>query len=151
MFVAFISATTTPLQLVVEQVEANEQVPLLEPIKRRKVSVKNMTVQAVKQTPEPKHEVSGTKQQWMRQAGIRSNDYKYVEYIVQKESGWRYTAQNPTSSAYGLCQTMMSVHNPGGDFRSNPVTQLKWCNNYAVSRYGSWANAYSFWTSNHWW
>jgi len=87
----------------------------------------------------------------MAQAGIAERDMPYVEFIIQKESGWRHTAQNPTSSAYGLCQTMMSIHNPGGDFRTNPVTQLQWCNNYSQARYSSWANAHSFWLANSWW
>ena len=33
----------------------------------------------------------------------------------------------------------------------DPVANLTWANGYAVGRYGSWAQAHAFWTSNHWW
>ncbi|MDF2562759.1 MAG: hypothetical protein K0R99_4205, partial [Microbacterium sp.] len=32
-----------------------------------------------------------------------------------------------------------------------PVDNLRWANGYAVGRYGSWGEAYAFWSSNHWW
>lgn len=149
LFVLLSGATVTPQQQIVDEVVNHESVPLLDELPKVQVSVKNVAYAAEPKVALP--EVSGNKQQWMSQAGIKASDYRYVDYIVQKESSWRYTAQNPTSSAYGLCQTMMSIHRPGGDFKSNPVTQLKWCNNYAVVRYGSWANAYNFWTANNWW
>jgi hypothetical protein len=39
----------------------------------------------------------------------------------------------------------------GSDWATNPITQLKWCNNYAVSRYGGWQAAYGHWLSYHNW
>jgi hypothetical protein len=39
----------------------------------------------------------------------------------------------------------------GADWATNPVTQLKWCNGYAVGRYGSWGAAYNHWLANHNW
>ncbi|WOO86598.1 hypothetical protein RZE82_05650 [Mollicutes bacterium LVI A0039] len=89
----------------------------------------------------------------MSAAGISSSDYQYVDYIITKESGWNATADNPISDAYGLCQSLpgSKMASAGSDWATNPVTQMKWCNSYATSRYGSWANAYSFWISNHWW
>ncbi|WOO88720.1 peptidoglycan DD-metalloendopeptidase family protein [Mollicutes bacterium LVI A0078] len=97
--------------------------------------------------------IDGDKEEIMSEAGIEEVDYDYVDFIVSHESSWDYKAQNPTSSAYGLCQALpgekMAV--AGSDWRTNPVTQMKWCDGYANDRYGSWQSAYSFWVSNEWW
>ncbi len=97
--------------------------------------------------------VSAQKQQIMAAAGISPSDYVYVDYIITKESGWNSTAANPISSAYGLCQSLpgSKMASAGSDWQTNAVTQLKWCDGYANSRYGSWAAAYSFWISHNWW
>lgn len=88
----------------------------------------------------------------MASAGIKSSDYSYAEYIVAHESSWNVTAHNP-SGATGLCQALPAskMATAGADWQTNPVTQLRWCDSYAVSRYGSWAQAYSFWLANRWW
>lgn len=88
----------------------------------------------------------------MARAGIAPGDYQYVDYIVQKESGWNPVARNP-SGAYGLCQALpgSKMASAGADWQTNPVTQLRWCNSYAIGRYGTWAAAYNFWVRNHWW
>lgn len=101
----------------------------------------------------PAFNPSGSKADWMRAAGISDNDFGYVDYIISHESGWNYHAVNRSSGAYGLPQSLPAgkLASAGADWRDNPVTQLRWANNYAVGRYGSWEAAYHFWTVNHWW
>ena len=96
---------------------------------------------------------SGSKADWMRAASIADADFGYVDYIISHESGWNYHAVNRSSGAYGLPQSLPAgkLASAGADWRDNPVTQLRWANNYAVGRYGSWEDAYHFWTVNHWW
>ena len=97
---------------------------------------------------------AGSHKDWMRAAGIRESDFGYVEYIVSRESGWGPTKSNfAGSGAYGLCQALpgSKMASAGADWATNPITQLKWCNSYAVGRYGSWAAAYKFWITHHWW
>jgi uncharacterized protein YabE (DUF348 family) len=96
--------------------------------------------------------VTGDKTSWMAAAGISAGDYGYVNYIVSHESGWRVNASNP-SGAYGLCQALpgSKMASAGADWASNPITQLRWCNGYAVGRFGSWGGAYSYWTSHGYW
>lgn len=99
-------------------------------------------------------DISGDKLDWMQQAGIPQSDWPYVDSIITKESQWRYTVWNTLGSgAYGLCQALPATKmaSAGEDYMTNPVTQLKWCSEYAQVRYGSWANAFSFWQSNYWW
>lgn len=101
----------------------------------------------------PTFSPSGSKADWMRAAGISDSDFGYVDYIISHESGWDYHAVNRSSGAYGLPQSLPAgkLASAGADWRDNPVTQLRWANNYAVGRYGSWEDAYHFWTVNHWW
>ncbi len=98
--------------------------------------------------------ITGDKLDWMRLAGITQSDWTYVDSIITKESQWRYQVWNTLGSgAYGLCQALPATKmaTAGDDYMTNPVTQLKWCDDYAQVRYGSWAGAYGFWQINHWW
>ena len=98
--------------------------------------------------------VAGSHADWMREAGIAESDFGYVDYIIGCESGWGVTKSNYAGSgAYGLGQALpaskMAAY--GADYLTNPVTQLKWANAYAVGRYGSWASAYNHWMVRHNW
>lgn len=97
--------------------------------------------------------VSAHKQEIMKAAGIPAGSFSYVDYIVTKESRWNAGARNKSSGAYGLCQALpgTKMTSAGADWETNPVTQLRWCNGYALGRYGSWERAYVFWLTNHWW
>ena len=111
--------------------------------------------------------IPSDKQSVMAEAGISSSDYAYVDYIVSHESGWCPTkvqgqyggcpgyapASIPSGLGYGLGQaTPGSKMAPfGGDWQTNPVTQLRWATSYADGRYGSWGAAYNHWYNNHNW
>lgn len=109
--------------------------------------------QAVKQTVQVA--ISGVPLEWMNAAGIPPSDQSYVDFIVNHEGGWngvqKWNYQG--SGAYGLCQALPATKmaTAGTDYMTNPITQLRWCDSYAKERYGSWANAYSFWLRNSWW
>jgi uncharacterized protein YabE (DUF348 family) len=96
-------------------------------------------------------DIAGDKAGIMSAAGISAGDYGYVNFIVSHESGWRPNAAN-ASGAYGLCQALpgSKMATAGGDWATNPITQLRWCNSYA-QHFGGWAGAYSFWVSHHYW
>lgn len=91
----------------------------------------------------------GSPAEWMAQAGIAESDWGFVDYIVSRESGWNPNATNPSSGACGLVQAYPCSKVPGSGY--NPIDNLRWSNGYAVGRYGSWEQAYAFWSSNHWW
>jgi hypothetical protein len=82
-----------------------------------------------------------------------SSHYGCLYQLVDHESGWNPYASNPTSGAYGLGQALpgskMSV--AGGDWRTNPRTQLVWMLDFYIpDRYGTPCGAWDFWTRNHW-
>lgn len=91
----------------------------------------------------------GAPGEWMAAAGISEADMGYVDYIVSRESGWNPNATNRSSGACGLVQALPCSKVPGNGY--DPVDNLRWATGYATGRYGSWAGAYAFWTSNHWW
>ncbi|GAA1913452.1 hypothetical protein GCM10009775_02660 [Microbacterium aoyamense] len=107
----------------------------------------------VKKTPTvafapPQYTGGGSPAEWMAAAGIAESDWGYVDYIVGRESGWNPNATNRSSGACGLvqvypCSKLANAY--------DPVVNLGWANNYANGRYGSWAGAYNFWITNHWW
>lgn len=70
------------------------------------------------------------------------------------ESGWRWNAENRSSGAYGIPQSLPAskMSKFGADYRTNPITQIKWGLWYIDSVYGSPCNAYSTWQarSPHW-
>ncbi|MEW2517102.1 tachylectin-related carbohydrate-binding protein [Actinacidiphila alni] len=68
------------------------------------------------------------------------------------ESGWRWNADNPTSSAYGIPQALpgTKMASAGADWETNPVTQIAWGLSYINSRYGSPCAAWTFWQGHNW-
>ncbi|MGL5021458.1 MAG: transglycosylase SLT domain-containing protein [Mycoplasmatales bacterium] len=93
--------------------------------------------------------ISGSIDDWLNSVGISENEAAFAKFIIQKESGLNPLAGN-TSGAYGLCQAAPGnkMASAGEDWESNPYTQMKWCNNYVMNRYGSWESAYIYWMSN---
>jgi hypothetical protein len=83
---------------------------------------------------------------------VPSGQFGCFDWIVTRESGWSVTATNPSSGAYGLGQALPGdkMASEGSDWRTNPVTQIKWTLNYMDSRYGSPCSAQSFWESHNW-
>lgn len=123
-----------------------------------------VTTQPVKQVEIVGTKISlpaGSHEDWMAAAGISSSDYGYVNYIVNREGGWQPCkvyggSVNCNASAtgpYGMLQANpgTKMASAGSDWRTNPITQLRWGTSYAVGRYGSWQAAYEYWIKNgHW-
>jgi Peptidase family M23 len=95
--------------------------------------------------------IKGLAQAMMNAAGFRGQ-FSAVNYIISHESGWRTTARNPSSGAYGLGQALPAskMRGYGPDYLHNARTQLNWFFHYIRSRYGSPNRAASFWRSHHW-
>ena len=79
------------------------------------------------------------------QPGEPSNSDK--AYVYAHESGNNPSAVNEIGCR-GLGQACPGSKLPcGNDY----ACQDAWFTNYAMERYGSWANARIFWQQNHWW
>lgn len=68
-----------------------------------------------------------------------ASQWPALNSLWTKESGWRTTARNPSSGAYGIPQSLPAskMASAGADWRTNPATQIKWGLGYIASRYGS--------------
>ncbi len=70
------------------------------------------------------------------------------------ESGWSWSATNPSSGAYGIPQALPSwkMATAGSDWLTNPTTQVRWGLDYVARAYGSPCAAWSAWLarSPHW-
>jgi flagellar biosynthesis GTPase FlhF len=88
----------------------------------------------------------------MAQQIVGAGQFQCFSNIVERESGWNYKAQNPSSGAYGLVQALpgSKMASAGADWQTNPATQIKWGLNYMNERYGSPCGAWDFWQANHW-
>lgn len=100
--------------------------------------------------------------EWMKQAGITD---PIAFEIVNKENRncdpCVYNDGSPTGArdcnysggnAYGIPQSLpgSKMASEGEDWRTNPVTQLRWMQKYVLEKYGSWAGAQSHHNANGW-
>lgn len=66
------------------------------------------------------------------------SQWSALNSVVMRESGWRNTAQNPTSTAYGIFQFLNSTWaSVGARKTSDPAAQIAAGLRYISSRYGS--------------
>jgi hypothetical protein len=68
------------------------------------------------------------------------------------ESGWRVTAENASSGAYGIPQALpgSKMATAGADWRTDAVTQIEWGLGYIHDRYGTPCGAWSFKQGHGW-
>jgi hypothetical protein len=59
--------------------------------------------------------------------------------VWNRESHWNHKAHNRSSGAHGIPQALpgSKMRSAGADWRTNPVTQIKWGLSYIDRRYGS--------------
>ncbi|MFI5697348.1 hypothetical protein ACIA58_36155 [Kribbella sp. NPDC051586] len=84
--------------------------------------------------------------------GWSQSQFSCLEKLWNKESRWRTDADNPTSTAYGIPQALpgnrMAAY--GKDWRTNPVTQIKWGLDYIEATYGSPCSAWGHSQAKGW-
>jgi TP901 family phage tail tape measure protein len=74
-----------------------------------------------------------------------------LRQIVMHESGFNNTAQNPSSTAYGMFQFLDGTWaNYGGHKTSDPWKQAQYGMNYIKGRYHDPKGAWDFWQAHNW-
>ena len=83
--------------------------------------------------------------------------FKCFDEIMQRESSWNTRkdpqfADNPNSSAYGIPQALPpeKMATAGADWKTNPVTQIRWAINYIEERYETPCKALAFHDKKGW-
>ncbi len=78
--------------------------------------------------------------------------FKALEKLWTRESGWNQHAHNGSSGAHGIPQSLpgskMASHGP--NWRSNPETQIKWGLSYVKGRYGTPIGAWNAFQHKGW-
>jgi flagellar biosynthesis GTPase FlhF len=84
--------------------------------------------------------------------GWKESQFSCLDKLWTKESRWKVTADNPTSSAYGIPQALPGkrMAEYGSDWRTNPVTQIKWGLDYIEDAYGSPCEAWAHSKLKNW-
>lgn len=86
--------------------------------------------------------------------GWGMDQWSCLDQLWVGESGWSWSATNPSSGAYGIPQALPAskMASAGPDWLTNPRTQIVWGLGYIKGRYGSPCAAWSFWLaqSPHW-
>lgn len=88
----------------------------------------------------------------MGEFGFSSAEFGCLDSLWTKESGWDVHADNPTSSAYGIPQSLPGekMASVGGDWADNPATQIRWGLGYIRDSYGSPCSAWSHSQAVNW-
>lgn len=75
-----------------------------------------------------------------------------LDSLWTKESGWDHTADNPTSSAFGIPQALpgSKMASAGSDWATNPATQIAWGLDYIASVYGDPCSAWAHSQAVNW-
>ncbi len=86
--------------------------------------------------------------------GWTGSEWACLEKLWTVESGWNHRADNPTSDAYGIPQSLPGpkMAAAGAGWLTNPATQITWGLDYITDRYGTPCAAWTFWNSRtpHW-
>jgi hypothetical protein len=84
--------------------------------------------------------------------GWSSSQFSCLQPLWAGESGWRVTATNPSTGAYGIPQAMpgSKMASAGSDWRTNAATQIRWGLTYIKSTYGSPCAAWSHAQADGW-
>jgi len=108
-------------------------------------------LQAAGGAPRAAQEIARAK---MASYGWDEAEFGCLVTLWQAESGWSWSATNPSSGAYGIPQSLPAwkMGSAGSDWLTNPATQIDWGMGYIRSVYGSPCTAHSRFLSRspHW-
>ena len=77
--------------------------------------------------------------------GWGDSEFSCLDKLWTKESNWLWNAENPSSGAYGIPQSLpgTKMASAGADWQTNPTTQIEWGLGYIAGRYGTPCSAWS--------
>jgi hypothetical protein len=84
--------------------------------------------------------------------GFKQVQYQCLEKLWKEESNWRYKAHNKKSGAHGIAQALPAnkMDVVATDWRTNPVTQIRWGLRYISIRYETPCKALSKHKRSNW-
>lgn len=90
------------------------------------------------QAPDPQPQSYGSPEAYAESL-VGTAQFGCLYPLWQRESGWDYTADNPSTGAYGIPQALPGgkMASAGADWQTDPDTQVRWGVGYIDSVYGS--------------
>ena len=84
--------------------------------------------------------------------GWGDDQFSCLVSLWNRESSWNYQAENASSGAYGIPQSLpgSKMGSVGADWRTNPTTQIIWGLGYISGRYGSPCSAWAHSEATGW-
>ena len=84
--------------------------------------------------------------------GWGASEFSCLDSLWTKESGWSWNANNASSGAYGIPQSLpgSKMASAGSDWATNPATQIKWGLGYIAGRYGTPCGAWAHSQAANW-
>jgi hypothetical protein len=108
-------------------------------------------------TPAGATAASAARARNIARAMLRSFDwtrrqFKYLNQLWERESGWNVFAKNPYSGAYGIPQALPAdkMAAAGRNWRTSARTQIRWGLGYIKGTYGSPRRAWSHEIATGW-
>ena len=88
----------------------------------------------------------------MDEYGFAEKEYKCLNQLWTKESNWNYKARNKNSGAHGIPQALPAskMNVVSTDWRTNPVTQIRWGLRYISIRYETPCKAWAKHKRSNW-
>ncbi|MDY5368152.1 G5 domain-containing protein [Bifidobacterium sp.] len=86
------------------------------------------------------------------QRGWTGDEWTSLVNLWTKESGWRWSAGNPTSGAYGIPQSLpgSKMAQFGANWKDDGAVQIDWGLYYITIRYGKPSVAWQHWKDFNW-
>lgn len=84
--------------------------------------------------------------------GMGDGEFQCLNNLWERESNWNYQADNPSSDAFGIPQSLpgSKMASIAPDWQTNPQTQILWGIGYISERYGTPCNAWGHSQSVGW-
>ncbi len=85
-------------------------------------------------------------------AGLGEGEFICLVDLWNRESRWNHLAENSSSGAYGIPQSLPGnkMASAGADWETNPQTQIRWGLGYITARYGTPCGAWAHSEAKGW-
>lgn len=127
-------------------------IPTSRPVTKTPVVKSSTATKEAPRTTKKVPVVSKTAAQKYALERLGNTQYSCIYKLFMRESGWRWNAYNKNSGAYGIPQALpgSKMASAGDDWKTNPITQVKWGIRYVNGRYGSACGAWNHFQRSGW-
>ncbi|KYH45331.1 hypothetical protein AZH51_05505 [Branchiibius sp. NY16-3462-2] len=147
-----LSPSTSP-SAAVEQLSRSQVRPVLPVVPPAKAVTPSPTATpALAARPASPAQAQQMAQTMLSAYGWNQTQWPCLNKLWTQESSWMTTAENPSSGAYGIPQSLPAskMATVGADYRTNTRTQLTWGLQYVKDAYGSPCQAWDFHLAHNW-